>query len=140
MTLYEIITELLNIASKQPNINYVGEGDIYSLNTLPNIDYSVFFITQSNHQQGEDLMTYNLTLYYLDRLAESSKNVLQIQSTAMLMLGNIINVFNQMNQDVQINYDIDYTTFTHRLKDDCAGVFANVSISVDNEIGVCGYE
>lgn len=140
MTLYEVITDILNIAKQQPNINHTGEGDIYSLNSLPNIDYNVFWVTQSNHTQGENTVTYNLVLYYIDRLLPDASNRLQIQSQGMLALNNIINIYNQMNPDIQIEYDINYTTFTHRFTDDCAGVFANVTITTDNEIGTCGYE
>lgn len=140
MTLYEVITDILNIAKQQPNINHTGEGDIYSLNSLPNIDYNVFWVTQTNHTQGENTVTYNLVLYYIDRLLPDASNRLQIQSQGMLALNNIINIYNQMNPDIQIEYDINYTTFTHRFTDDCAGVFANVTITTDNEIGTCGYE
>jgi hypothetical protein len=139
MTLYEVITDILNIAKQQPNINHTGEGDIYSLNSLPNIDYNVFWVTQTNHTQGENTVTYNLVLYYIDRLLPDASNRLQIQSQGMLALNNIINIYNQMNPDIQIEYDINYTTFTHRFVDDCAGVFANVTITADAELGICGY-
>lgn len=137
MTLYDIVTTLINIAKKQPNINYTGEGDIYILNSLPNIDYSVFFITQNNHTQREDTVNYNLTLFYIDRVNSSGNNVLQIQSTGMLALNNIINNFNNL-YDVEVG-DIDYTTFVHRFQDDCAGVYANVTITADAELGTCGF-
>lgn len=138
MTLYDIVTGFKNIAKKQPNINYVNDGDIYSLNSLPNIDYGVFFVTQSNHTQNEDTVSYTLTLYYIDRLNSDGSNTLQIQSNAMMALNNIINVFNAQ-YDVEIEYNIQYTTFVHRFQDDCAGVFANVTIITGNELGVCGY-
>lgn len=137
MTLYDIVTTLINIAKKQPNINYTGEGDIYTLNSLPNIDYSVFFITQNNHTQREDTINYNLTLFYIDRVNSNGNNVLQIQSTGMLALNNIINNFNNL-YDVEVD-DIDYTTFVHRFQDDCAGVYANVTITADAELGTCGF-
>lgn len=139
MTLYEVITDILNIAKQQPNINHTGEGDIYSLNSLPNIDYSVFWVTQTNHTQGENTVSFNLILYYIDRLLPDASNRLQIQSQGMLALNNIINIYNQMNTDIQIEYDINYTTFTHRFTDNCAGVFANVTITADAELGICGY-
>lgn len=139
MTLYEVITDILNIAKQQPNINHTGEGDIYSLNSLPNIDYSVFWVTQTNHTQGENTVSFNLILYYIDRLLPDDSNRLQIQSQGMLALNNIINIYNQMNTDIQIEYDINYTTFTHRFTDNCAGVFANVTITADAELGICGY-
>ena len=56
----------------------------------------------------------------------------------MLQIGNIINIFNQ-NNEVEIDYDINYTTFTHKFQDDCAGVFANVTITADADLGICGY-
>jgi hypothetical protein len=129
----------MKIAKQQPNINYVGEGDIFSLNSLPDIDYSVFFVTQTNHSLGEDTITYNLVLYYIDRLLQDKSNELEVQSSAILMLNNIINIFNQLNPDAQINYDVDFNTFTHKFTDFCAGVFCNISITIDNEVGVCGY-
>jgi hypothetical protein len=139
MTLYEVITDILNIAKQQPNINHTGEGDVYLLNSLPNIDYSVFWVTQTNHTQGENTVSFNLILYYIDRLLPDDSNRLQIQSQGMLALNNIINIYNQMNTDIQIEYDINYTTFTHRFTDNCAGVFANVTITADAELGICGY-
>ena len=93
MTLYEIVNEFLNIAKQQPNINYTGEGDIYQLNSLPNIDYSVFYVTQTNHSQNENTVSYTLTLYYIDRLLQDASNRLQIQSQGILVLNNIINIF-----------------------------------------------
>ena len=139
MTLIEIVKAFENIAKKQPNINYVGNGDIYSLNSLPNIDYSVFFITQTEHQQSENTIKYNLILYYVDRLLKDGDNTLNVQSTGILQLQNIINIFNQLNDEVEIDYDINYTTFTHRFTDDCAGVFCSVSITADADTGICGY-
>ena len=68
MTLFEIINKLKDIAISKPNINYVGDGDVYTLNSLPNIDYSVFFITQNDHSIDSDTITYSLNLFYIDRI------------------------------------------------------------------------
>ena len=138
MSLKEVITKFLNIAKKQPNIGYTGEGDIYTLNSLPNLEYSVFFVTQQQHNQSEDVISYNLILYYVDRLVEDDANMLDIQSNGIIMLGNIINTFINEN-DADINYDITYQPFTHKFADKCAGVYANVKIEVGNNIGVCNF-
>lgn len=138
MTLKECINKFLKIAKKQPNINFVGEGDIYSLNSLPNLEYSVFFITQQQHNQSEDVISYNLILYYVDRLTETGDNTLDIQSNGIIMLSNIINTFINEN-DADISYDITYQTFTHKFSDACAGVYANVKIDVANNIGLCNF-
>ena len=138
MTLLETITKILEIAKRQKNVGYVGEGDIYSLNNLPNIDYSVIFVTQSNHSQTTDLMQYHLTVYYVDRLMNDDSNRLQIQSHGISVLKNLFNVISE-ELDIVIS-DVNYTTFTHRFKDNCSGVFANITITTDNEIGLCSYE
>lgn len=140
MTLYEVVDSFLNIAKNVPNINYVGQGDIYSLNTLPNVEYGVFFITQTNHQMSENTITYNLTLFYVDRLKADGSNKLQIQSQGISTLGNIINLFSLHNDEVDIEYDIQYTTFLQRFADECSGVFCNVSVTTDNNVGLCGFE
>lgn len=140
MTLYEVVDSFLNIAKNVPNINYVGQGDIYSLNTLPNVEYGVFFITQTNHQMSENTITYNLTLFYVDRLKADGSNKLQIQSQGISTLGNIINLFSLHNDEVDIEYDIQYTTFLQRFTDECSGVFCNVSVTTDNNVGLCGFE
>lgn len=140
MTLYEVVDSFLNIAKNVPNINYVGQGDIYSLNTLPNVEYGVFFITQTNHQMSENTITYNLTLFYVDRLKADGSNKLQIQSQGISTLGNIINLFSLHNDEVDIEYDIQYTTFLQRFADECSGVFCNVNITTDNNVGLCGFE
>ena len=140
MTLIDIVNEFLDIAKKQPNINYVNEGDISDLNKLPNIDYGVFYITQTNHTQSEQMINYNLTLFYVDRIVKDGSNKLAIQSNGIITIGNIINLFSLKNPDVEIDYDIEYTTFLHRFTDECSGVFANVRIITDNNVGICGYE
>lgn len=142
MTLYNIIEELKNIAINKPNINYVGEGDIYILNSLPNIDYSVFFITQGNHvvDMDRNVITYSLNLFYIDRLFDDASNRLIVQSNGIDSLMNIINAFVGMNEDVVLASDIRFTSFNQRFADDCCGVFCTLDFEVENNIGLCSYE
>lgn len=137
MTLYEICKELEDIAYSKPNINHVGNGDIYDLDSLPDLKYGVFYITQSNHVMGEDTTQYQLTLYYIDRLFQDKSNSLEIQSTGIQILTSIINTFNYSNPNVSVEYDVNCTTFTHKFSDFCAGVFAQVTFEVDNDLGIC---
>ena len=93
------------IAMEQPNINYTGVGDIYDLNDTPNLKYGVFFITQSSHIIGEDTTQFQLTLYYVDRLFQDKSNTLEIQSTGIQLLNNIINQFNYEYSNVNVEFD-----------------------------------
>lgn len=137
MTLYEIVNEFKEIALSKPNINYVGDGDVFELNAKPDLKYGVFYITQSNHVIGQDTTQFQLTLYYIDRVFEDYSNSLEVHSTGLQVLTDIINSFNYNNPDLNIEFDINATTFIHKFSDVCAGVFAGITITVDNEIGIC---
>ena len=139
MTLFEIINKLKDIAINKPNINFVGDGDVYTLNSLPNIDYSVFFITQNDHSIYQDTITYSLNLFYIDRISDSEDNVLNIQSDGMLQLTNIINTL-VFSEDVDVDGEISFTPFIQRFADQCAGVYCTVRFIVDNNLGTCNYE
>ena len=139
MTLFEIINKLKDIAINKPNINYVGDGDVYTLNSVPDINYSAFFITQNEHSIDSNTITYNLNLFYIDRIADSEDNVLNIQSDGILQLTNIINnlVF---SEDVDVDVEINFVPFIQRFADNCAGVYCSVSFICDNNLGICHYD
>ena len=138
MTLFEIINKLKDIAISKPNINYVGDGDVYTLNSLPNIDYSVFFITQNDHSIYQDTITYSLNLFYIDRISDSEDNTLNIQSDGMLQLTNIINSL-VFTEDVDVDGDITFVPFIQRFADQCSGVYCTVRFICDNNLGTCSY-
>ena len=139
MTLFEIINKLKDIAISKPNINFVGDGDVYVLNSLPNIDYSVFFITQNDHSIYQDTITYSLNLFYIDRISDSEDNTLNIQSDGMLQLTNVINTL-VFSEDVDVEGDITFTPFIQRFADQCSGVYCTVRFVVDNTLGSCNYD
>ena len=139
MTLFELINKLKDIAISKPNINFVGDGDVYTLNSLPNIDYSVFFITQNDHSIYQDTITYSLNLFYIDRISDSEDNVLNIQSDGILQLTNVINTL-VFSEDVDVDGEISFVPFIQRFADQCAGVYCTVRFVVDNNLGVCSYD
>ena len=137
MTQFELISRLLGSAAEEPNINYCGYGDIYKLNSIPNIDYNVFYITPNTFNLDEDTITYSLNLYYVARWDETDENQLEEQSAGILALTNIINRFNNTYPDVQLSYPLIFTPFYQKFKDICTGIFVRVDIMVDNVLGVC---
>lgn len=138
MSLYEIINKLLTIAKNKPNIKFVGEGDIYELNRA-NIDYSVFYITQNNTTVDNGVTTYNLNLFYVDRIVDEADNHLLVQSNGIDAITNIINEL-VLTEDVEIEGDVVFTSFYQRFADDCSGVYAKVSFVTENNIGICSFE
>ena len=137
MTYFELISRLLGSASEEPNINYYGYGDIYKLNSIPTIEYNVFYITPNTFSVDEDTITYSLNLYFVSRWDETDNNQLEEQSAGMLALQNIINRFNNLHPEVEIAYPLIFTPFYQKFKDICTGVFVRVDLAVDNNIGTC---
>lgn len=139
MTLIQLIELIKTVSLSKPNINFFGEGDIYTLNSNPSVNYSLVFVTQGTHTLAEDTSSFNLNIFYVDRLEDDFDNRLLIQSNGIEALKNIINTL--INEyDVVIDGDIRFTSFNQRFTDNCAGVFCNLTIITDSNLGYCGYE
>lgn len=139
MTLIEIVEKLLEIAQNMPNIDFVGEGDIYELNNIPNIQYSVFYITQDTHRVYENKVEYTLNLFFVDRIIEGIPNRMYIQSNGISAITNIVNKL-VAEEDVDVVYPLNFTPFYQRFADDCSGVWARITFVVDNSLGICVYQ
>lgn len=130
MTYYDLIKALKECALKEPNIRFAGAKDIYELNSLPNIDYDVFYITPNTHTLTEDTIRYSLNLYYITRWDETESNQVEIHSRGIFKLSNILNRFNNEFPDVAIVYNGTYQLFYQKFKDICAGVFLTIEIEL----------
>lgn len=136
MTLFEIVDILKKIALNQPNIRSASDGSVYDkMNTNPSVQYDVFHISQTNHQEDFDTDYYGLQLFYISRLEDSLEdNRLQIQSIGKEILGNVIRTF---CENFTIGYPtITYIPFTQRFNDLTAGVYCNVRLEVPKDL-VC---
>lgn len=130
MTLLQIVDNIERIALTQPNIRSVGEGNIYSfMNNNPSVKYGVFFILQNNHTEYQEYTNYNFTLFFIDRLEDDlESNRIRIQSNGMQVISNIVSMLCE-------KFDIDfpnmqYTSFTQKFLDMCAGVYATISFNI----------
>ena len=131
MTLYETIKTIEEVAKEQPNINNIVEtGDIFDLNTEEfEQQYSAFCITQNTHVPQENFITFNFTLYYVDRLTSDKSNKLFVQSTACEILTNIVKTLHQTMYFLEVE-NSEITTFTQRFTAECAGAFITIGVTV----------
>ena len=139
MTLLNAIEKLNEIALEQPNIRTIITNDVYKLDAMGDVKYNVFCITQNQHMENVDegFVYYSLNLFFIDRLTDDYANELEIQSTAIQVLRNIIYTFiNSYNADIY-NYTINYTTFEQQFADLCAGAYATLSIAVPTPSDEC---
>lgn len=124
MKLQDIVTTIINIAQAQPSVNYAYEGDVYKLNELKDIKYGVSVLTQQQHKQQGDFIYFNFIIYYVDRLTSTGDNRLNVQSTGIDTLSNIIKSLGQIDFDFD---SVTYQTFTQRFESECAGAYAQIS-------------
>ena len=130
MTLFETINTINAVALSQPNINSVIKtGDVYDLNK-DNFKqrYSAFCCTQNQHTQIGTNLTYNFTFIYVDRLTADGKNKVEIQSTGIITLGNIIRTLEELEL-LDAGETITYQPFTERFEAECAGVYCTIGIT-----------
>lgn len=140
MTLVEIYKKLSEIALSQPGIETVILNDVYKLNEFSSIKYGVFAITQQQHYEDGEFRYYSLNLFAIDRLLEHLSNDIDIQSSAIEVLHNVIRMFvEDVETDVEVEGNIQYQSFTQRFTDECAGVYASLTLRVPID-SLCGEE
>lgn len=137
MKLYEIINTLQQIASAQPSVNNVFEGDVYKLNELKDIKYGAVVITQGTHRYANAFRYFNFNIFYVDRLIEDKSNKVLIQSTALDTLANIILAMDEMGFDFN---NVRYHPFTQRFEAECAGAYAEVEFTAPEELCADWYD
>lgn len=129
--LIQFINMVKSIAEKQPNVNSIIDNDIYRLNMLKDVEYSVFGWQQRQHQEELDFWIYSFQFFYIDRLTQDGSNELEVQNTALEVLSNIIwTVEEYGGGDIEIYNTPVYQPFTQRFKDECSGAYVSVMFRV----------
>lgn len=134
MTLKEIFDKLNGIALKQPEISeIIKTGNIYTLNEMRNAKYAVFCAVQTVHTADLEKATntYQFALYYIDRLTSDKDNKIEVQSTAIECLKNILRT---LLREEDVDYrNLEFNVFTDSFDGLCAGAYANVAIITPDE-------
>lgn len=131
MTLKEFIGMVKAIAETQPAINQVVDNDVYRLNELKDVEYSVFAWQQRQHREETDFWVYSFQFFYIDRLTQDGGNELETQSIALEILSNIILTVLEVGDGEFELYDTPiYQPFTQRFKDETAGAYVTVSFRI----------
>ena len=123
MNFYNIIQNILDTSSKHKNVKEVSEGDIYVYLNSGEHKYPCVFLTVGEVTDSEMSRNVNCTLFYVDRLSSDQSNRTVVQSLGITTLGDILDT---IEGDV---VSVNYTTFTEKFADMCAGVFATVDIT-----------
>lgn len=138
MTLQDIVQDIERIAKAQPSIQMIVENDVYKLNACADARYGVFAFTQEAHTStaDSDFIAYNFVLYYIDRLTDDERNEVEVQSTGIITLDNILKT---LSEEGVVVGDYTIQPFRQQFTDMCAGVYARVTISAIRD-SVCAEE
>lgn len=136
MNLLELCRKLGELAKSQELVRFSAAGSsLGEINPL-NVDwYPLFFIIPSGtHTIYEDTTRYDLTLYYVDRLLEDNTNTIDIFSSAIENLKNILVGARSIPGIVNIEDVYTIRNFMpEKLNDRLAGAYAQVRITVIND-------
>lgn len=142
MNLEQLIAKVGDYAITHKLVNwYAGGANVYDINNGEIRDYAVvYFSPTGNHTVTENITTFSVTVYYIDRLIDDSSNDTQIFSTGIEVLKQIIRGISDIEDVLGISDSYTITNFTETFKmaDKCAGAYATLEITVKNE-NSCNY-
>lgn len=139
MNLKILCKELGEMAKQQKLVNFSCAGaSLAEINPM-NIEwYPLFMIIPSGtHTVLENTTKYSLVLYYIDRLLEDNTNTIDIFSSSIENLKNILNGAKSLPGVVDVDSLYTIRNFMpEKLNDRLAGAYAEVKITVEND-SVC---
>lgn len=136
MTLKQLIDEIARLAIEQKCINYSAAGtSIYQLNPRQVDSYPVLFQAPTGeHLVTDNYTTYEISLYYLDRLTQDSINDIVIYSAAIEQLKNIVRGVSNIEGVLKVEDGYHITNFadTESFDDALAGAFTTINVVTKN--------
>ena len=136
MNFIQILKRLETYSMSLPYVNEVNLGDIYEyLNGRPNVKYASVNIDINQSTRNDNLISYSIYLYYVDRLTDDKSNWKEVKTTAEQVLNSIINYAANNLGDVIDGWVINY--FEQQFADNCAGGWVNFNLEVPSVLGDC---
>ena len=137
MTLQSLLYKISEIGIKQKVIQYAAAGaDVYAaLNDTTIKDYPILFASPTgNHTVAENVTRYSITLYYFDRLLSDNSNDVNVMSTAIEQLKNMVKWIKTIEGvvDVSEEYEIRHFSDTESFNDAVGGAWATIQIDTLN--------
>lgn len=136
MTLLTLCKELGEMAKAQHLINFSAAGSsLGEINPLSVDWYPLFYIIPAGtHTVQANTTKFDVVLYYIDRLLEDNSNTIDIFSSSIENLKNILIGARSIPgvADVEDTYTIR-NFMPEKLNDRVAGAYAQVRITCENE-------
>ena len=136
MNFIQILNKIEAYSLSLPYVNDTNTGDIYEyLNGKPDVKYAIVNIDITQSTRNDNLTSYSIYLYYVDRLKEDKSNWKEIKTTAEQVLNSIVNYAARDLGDIDDGWTGSY--FEQQFADYTAGGWVNFQLEVPNLIGDC---
>lgn len=135
MNISSLMNKIKEIANSVKTVRSSYDGDVYTVWNTKEIKYASFVASITSVERTNNLRTYNLVLYYGDRLMSSGANKNSIWDDATNTIQSVINKMSD-SLDCEVG---DYTIecFEQKFEDYLAGAFVNLQIEIEDELGEC---
>lgn len=137
MNYYNLLRTLKSLSNTHSLVNDYAEGDVYEYMNSGMHKYPCVFMTMNNITSDSESTNYNFTMFYIDRLISDGSNKINIQSIGVQVIKQILSKLFDIYPEIEIS-STEYTPFTEKFADDCAGVFCQISLS--DELDAANYE
>lgn len=137
MNYYNLLRTLKSLSNTHSLVNDYGEGDVYEYMNSGMHKYPCVFMTMQNITSDSESTNYNFTLFYIDRLISDGSNKINVQSIGVQVIKQILSKLFDIYPEIEIS-STEYTPFTEKFADDCAGGFCQISLT--DELDAANYE
>jgi len=134
MTLNQIVKQLTTIGNDHEQINFVYFGDVWERLSNGEVTYPAMFFTLNGSSIGGKEISYNFSLYFMDRMLSEETNETEVLSD-MTLVGQDIVAQLRYPQDYDnvtwtLGNNINVTYYTESDPDLLAGVKLDISLSL----------
>lgn len=138
MRYVHLIENIKSCADNSTFIKEKNDGDIYENLNSGEHRYPHFNITVNNASKALNTWTYNLTLFYTDRLTEDYSNKNSITDLGIVELQKILNQMKETFDDFDYS-NVQFIPFTQKFNDLCGGVYCTVTVVTFDQVGDCAW-
>lgn len=138
MTLKNLLIAINNMSIEQNLVYSTMSGtSLYEMNPKNIQGYPMLFSSPTgDHTINDNTTTYEITLFYFDRLLEDNANDIDIYSTAIEQIKNIVKGIGTIDGVLKVEEGYRITNFadTESFDDRLCGAYTSIEVVTDNSV------
>lgn len=129
--LKDILEKRISEQPIKPNVMF---GSIYENLNTGEIKYPVMNIDFESVSRNANTLTYNIIVYYADRLTNNHSNDDEIKSDGVMSINLLCDT---LVDDISLFIPVNINLFEQQFTDECAGAWARMMLTTTNEVDFC---